>query len=138
MRHLILIVLLGAIGRCNATTFDLDTIENFQIYNGDKLVLAGLGPGTEFQTIMIKRADLADLGIQFNYDVRFENVSVIIEITDETGKKVLTKTFRIDSGTRMKIERKKLKQLTAKSITIRYLEKREYGLDKILVRIRLE
>jgi hypothetical protein len=138
MRHLIIIVLLGVIGQCNAGTFDMDTIENFQIYNGDKLVLAGLGPGTEFQTIVIKRADLADLGIQFNYDVGFENVILIIEITDERGKKVLTKTFKIDSGTRMKIERNEFRQLTAKSMTIRYLEKREYGLDKILAKINLE
>lgn len=137
MKHLLLIVLLGAIMECNARTFDVDTIENFQIYNGDKLVLAGMGSASEFQTIKIRRADLTDLGIQFNYDVPFENVTVIIEIADERGRNVLTKEFRIDAGTRMKVERKELGPLKAKSITIRYLEKRGYGLDKILVRIRL-
>lgn len=70
MRQIIFIILLTTIGQCYAGTLDMDTIDNWQIYNGTELVLAGHDspPGTVFQGT-IQRADLKDLAIQYNHDV---------------------------------------------------------------------
>jgi hypothetical protein len=137
MRRLILILLLGTIGQCYAGTFDLDTIDNWQIYNGTELVLAGHDSplGTEFQGT-IKTTDLKELIIQFNHCVRYiDNFDVTIEIVDDKGKIFLTKGFK--GGKKMTIDKKELGALTTKSITIRYQEKRINGTDKILGRISL-
>jgi hypothetical protein len=137
MRQLILILLLGTIGQCYAGTFDLDTIDNWQIYNGTELVLAGHESplGTEFQGT-IKTTDLKELIVQFNHCVHYgDDFDVTIEITDDKGKIMLNKKFKINSGTRMTIDEKELGQLTMKSIIIRYREKRKNGTDKILGRI---
>jgi hypothetical protein len=138
MRHLILVTLLGAIGQCNAGTFDLDTIDNWQIYNGTELVLGGHDSplGTEFQGT-IKRTELKELIIQFNHCVRYADFDVILEITDDKGKNILTKSFKIDSETKMTIDKKELGLVTSKSITIRYRENRKNGTDRILGKIRL-
>jgi hypothetical protein len=137
MRQLLLIFLLGAVAQCYAGTFDLDTIDNWQIYNGTELVLAGHDSplGAEFHGT-IRTSDLKGLAIQFNHCTRYNDLEVILQISDEEGKNILTKTFRTNSGTRMTIDRKELGLLTSKSITIRYQEKRENGTDKILGKIR--
>jgi hypothetical protein len=88
MRQLILIILLETIGQCYAGTFDLDTIDNWQIYNGTELVLAGHDSplGTGFRTT-IKKSELKDLTIQFNHDVRYiDDFEVTIDISDSKGK----------------------------------------------------
>jgi hypothetical protein len=135
MRQLSLILLLGTIGQCYAGTFDLDTIDNWQIYNGAELVLGGHDSplGTEFHRA-IKTTDLRELIIQFNDCVRYiDDFDVTIEIADEKGEIILTKKFKV--GTRMTINKKELGLLTTKSMTIRYREKRKSGTDKILGRI---
>jgi hypothetical protein len=137
MRRLILILLLGTIGQCYGGTFDLDTIDNWQIYNGTELVFGGHDSplGTEFHGT-IKKTVLKELVIQYNHDVRYiDDFNVTIEITDDKRKIILTKTFKANSGTRLTIDKKELGQLTMKSITIRYREKRKDGTDKILGRI---
>ena len=136
MRQLILILLIGTIGRCYAGTFDLDTIDNWQIYNGTELIFGGHDSplATEFQGT-IKTADLKESIIQFNHCVRYvDDFYVTLEITDDTGKNLLTKKFKVAS--RMTIDKKELGTLTAKSITIRYLEKRKNGTNRILGLIR--
>jgi hypothetical protein len=135
MKRLILILLLGTIGQCYAGTFDLDTIDNWQIYNGTELVLGGHDSplGTEFQGT-IKATDLKELVIQFYHCVRYiDDFDVTIEIADDKGQIILTKKFKV--GARMAIDKKALGLLTTKSITIRYREKRKSGTDKILGRI---
>jgi hypothetical protein len=136
MKQVILILLLGAIGQCYAGTLDLDTIDNWQIYNGTELVFGGHdGPGEiEFQGT-IKTATFKELVIQFNHCSRYRNLDVDIEVTDDHGKNILTKKFRIDSGTRMTINKTELGSLTMKSIIIRYRERRSNGTDKILGRV---
>lgn len=127
-------------GRCYAGTFDLDTIDNWQVYNGTELILGGHDSplGTEFQGT-IKLADFKDLTIQFNHCVReINDYNVTIEIADENGRTLLTKRFKVNLGTRMTIEKIELGRLTTKSITIRYREKRKNGTDKILGRISFE
>jgi hypothetical protein len=138
MRQLIVILSFLSIGQCYAETFDLDTIDNWQIYNGTELVLGGHDSplGTEFQGT-IKITHLKELIIQFHHCVRYiEDFEVILEIIDDKGKSILTKKFTVNSGTRMTIDKKELGPLTTKSITIRYHEKRENGTDRILGLIR--
>jgi hypothetical protein len=135
MTRLILILLLGTIGQCYAVTFDLDTIDNWQIYNGTELVLGGHDSplGIEFQGT-IKTTDLKELVIQFNHCVRYiDDFDVTIEIEDDKGKVILTMKFKV--GARMTIDKKELSLLTTRSITVRYREKRKTGTDKILGRI---
>lgn len=137
MKLLILILLLGTIGQCYGGTFDSDTIDNWQIYNGTELVFGGHDSplGREFQGV-IKKTDLIDLNIHFNHCVHYtDDFDVTLEITDDRGKIVLTKTFKI--GRKMTIDRKELGPLTTKSIIIRYWEKRKNGTDKILGRINV-
>ena len=89
--------------------------------------------GTEFQG-SIKTTDLTELIIQFNHCVRhIDEFNVTVEITDDKGKIILTKKFKV--GTRMTIDKKELGLLTTKSITIRYQEKAKNGADKILGQI---
>ena len=138
MRRLILILLLGPIGQCYGGTFDLDTIDNWQIYNGTELILGGHESplGTEFQGT-IKTAELKELIIQFNHCVRYiDDYDATIEVTDDRGENILTKKFKVNLGTRMIIDKKEFGPLTMKSITIRYREKRKNGTDKILGHIR--
>ncbi|MEO7989978.1 MAG: hypothetical protein ABI663_10580 [Chryseolinea sp.] len=138
MRQLILILLIGTIGRCNAGAFDIDTIDNWQIYNGAELILAGHDSplGTVFHGT-IKKTELRGLVIQFNHDVNYiDDLEVTVDIMDEQGKNILTKKFRTNSGTRLTIEKKELGLLATTLITIRYQEKRKNGTDKILGEIR--
>ena len=110
-----------------------------QVYNGTDIILAGHGSpiGTGFQGA-IKTTDIKKLEIQFNHCVGYSDIDVIIEITDDKGKTILTKKFKINSGDRMTIEKKELGQLTTKLMTIRYREKSKNGTDQILGQIRLE
>jgi hypothetical protein len=135
MRQVITILLIWTIGQCDGGTFDPDTIDNWQIYNGTELVLGGhdSAHGTMFQGI-IKESDLKQLTIQFNHCVRYtEGFEVIVEIDDDRGKNILTKKFT--AGEKMTIDKKELAQLATKFITIRYREKRKDGTDRILGRI---
>ena len=136
MRQLILIILLGTIGQCYAGTFDMDTIDNWQIYNGTELVLGGHASplGTVFQGT-IKKAELKDLAIQYNHDVLQDSFDVIVDIMDDQGNIILTGNFKSRPGIRFAFRKKELERLTNSSITIRYREKRENGTDKILGRI---
>lgn len=138
MRQLILIILLGAIGQCYAGTFDMDTIDNWQIYNGTDLVLAGHDSplGTVFQGT-IKKADLKDLAIQYNRDVVEDSFDVIVEILDDKGNILLTGNFKARLGVRFAFRKKELERLTTNLFTIRYREKGENGVDKILGKISL-
>ncbi len=137
MKQLILALLLGASGQCFAGTFDMDTIDNWQICNGNVLVFGGHASplGTAFQGT-IKTTDFKELVVQFNHCVRYiDDYDVTLEIIDDKGKNILTKKFKTNLGTRMTIAKKELGPLTMKSITIRYQEKRKNGTDKILGRI---
>ncbi|MCA6380946.1 MAG: hypothetical protein IM606_08985 [Cytophagales bacterium] len=137
MRRLILIILLGAAGQCYAGTVEMDTIDNWQIYNGNEFVFGGHDSpiGTEFQGT-IKTTDFKELVIQFNHCVRFiDDYNVTLEVMDDKGKNILLKKFKANLGTRMTIDKKELGPLTMKAITIRYREQRKNGTDKILGRI---
>lgn len=136
MREFILILLLSTIGQCYAGTFDPDTIDNWQIYNGTEFVFGGHDwpVEIEFQGT-IKATNFKELVIQFNHCGRYSDLDVDIEVADDKGKTILTKKFRIDSGTSMTIDKKELGPLTMKSIIIRYRERRNNGTDKILGRI---
>ena len=71
--------------------------------NKDVLVLAG-HESLEDRTYLctIKRTDLKDLGIIFNHCVRnIDDLNVSIEITDDKGRNILIKTFRVNLGKRM-------------------------------------
>lgn len=135
IRSLFAILLIWTSGQCYAGAFDPDTIDHWQVYNGTALVFGGHDSpfGTEFQG-RIKRTGLKDLIIHFNHCTPHHDIDVTIEIADENGKNILTKTFENNSG-KMTINRKELGQLTAKSIAIRYREKN--GTDRILGRIHL-
>jgi hypothetical protein len=136
MRQFIVILLLSSIGQCYAGAFDVDTIDNWQIYNGTELVFGGHAwpEEIEFQGT-IKTTTFKDLVIQFNHCSRYTNLDVDIEVTDDKGKTILMKKFRIDSGSSMTIDKKELGPLTMKSIIIRYRERRNNGTDKILGRV---
>ena len=136
MTRLITILFIGTIGQCYGGTFDLDTIDNWQIYNGTELVFGGHDSplGTEFHGT-IKKTDLKELVIQYNHDVRYiDDFDVTLEVMDDKGKIILTKKFKVSRP--MTIDKKELVPLTMKSMTIRYREKRKNGTDKILGRIR--
>ena len=136
MRQLALIIILATIGQCYAGALDLDTIDNWQIYNGTELVLAG--HDSPLETVLqgtIKRADLKDLAIQYNRDVVEDSFDVIVEILDGKGNILLTGNFKARLGVRFAFRKKELERLTNNSFTIRYREKRENGRDKILGRI---
>jgi hypothetical protein len=138
MRQLITILLIGTIGHCYGGTFDLDTIDNWQIYNGTELIFGARDSplGAEFNGT-IKKTDVKELIIHFNHCVRYiDDFDVTLEVTDDKGKNILTKEFKV--GRPMTIDKKELGQLTMKSIIIRYREKRKDGTDKILGRIRFE
>jgi len=136
MRQLITILLIGTIGQCYGEAFDLDTIDNRQIYNGTELIFGGHDSplGTEYQGT-IKTTDVKELIIHFNHCVRhIDDFDVTLEVMDDKGKIILTKKFKV--GRPMTIDKKELGPLTMKSMTIRYREKRTNGTDKILGRIR--
>ena len=140
MRHLILVILLGSVGQCYAGTFDLDTIDNWQIYNGTQLVLAGHDSpiGAVFHGT-IKKSELKNLTIQFNHDVSLiDDFEVTVTIADGQQKNILTKKFRTNAGIKLTIKKKEFGLLTTDLITIRYQEKRKNGMDKILGEIKLE
>ncbi len=140
MRQLILSILLGTIGQCYAGTFDLDTIDNWQIYNGTELVLAGHDSplGTVFRGA-IKTTELKDLAIQFNHDVHYlDAFDVTVDIIDEQGNIILTGKFKSRSGIRFAFRKKELERLASKLITIRYREERKNGTERILGEIRFE
>jgi hypothetical protein len=135
MKQLLTILLIGTLGQCYAGTFDADTIDNWQVYNGTELVFGGHDSplGGEFQGT-IKKTDLEELIIQFNHCVRsVDDFEVTVEVIDDKGKSILTKSFK--AGRAMTIKRKELGPLTTTSIMIRYREKRKNGTDKILGRI---
>ena len=131
----ILVIGINVPGYCKTT--DPDTIDHWQIYNGTRLIFGGNDSllGTEFQGV-IKKADLKELVVQYNHCARYsDDFEVTLEIRDEEGKRLLTKKFKGNSGIRMAIKKDELRALTARSIIIRYREKRENGTDKILGRI---
>jgi hypothetical protein len=133
-------MLLGAFVQCYAETFDVDTIDNWQIYNGTELVLAGHDSpiGTVFHGT-IKKSALKDLTIQFSHDVRYiDEFEITVSIADRQQKNILTKKFRTNSGIKLTIEKKELGLLTTDWIIIRYQEERKNGTDKILGEIKLE
>jgi hypothetical protein len=137
MRQLITILFIATIGQCYGRTFDADTIDNWQIYNGTELIFGGHDSplGTEFEGT-IKTTDVKELIIHFNHCVRYlDDFEVTLEFTDDKGKNILTKAFKV--GRPMTIDKKELEPLTMKSIIIRYREKRKNGTDKILGRIKL-
>lgn len=140
MSQLTLILLLGTIGQCYAGTFDLDTIDNWQIYNGNELVLAGHDSplGTVFRGT-IKRTELKDLAIQFNHDVHYPDAfDVTVHIIDEQGNIILIGKFKSRPGIRFAFRKKELERLTSKLITIRYREERKNGTERVLGEIRFE
>lgn len=140
MRQLILSLLLGTFGQCFAGTFDSDTIDNWQIYNGTELVLAGHDSplGTVFQGT-IKRTELKDLAIQFNHDLHYQDAfDVTVDIIDEQGNLILTGKFKSRPGLRFGFRKKELEQVASKLITIRYREEQKNGIERILGEIRLE
>ncbi len=130
---------MGTIGQSYAATFDVDTIDNWQIYNNGELVLAGHYPSyvAGFKGT-IKKANLKKLEIQFNHCVHYDDLDVTIEILDDKEKILLRKTFKINSGTRMTIEKEEMGNFTSKSISIRYVENRKGGTDQILGFIRFD
>jgi hypothetical protein len=80
--------------------------------------------------------ELVELVIQYNHCVRYDgDFDVTIEIADENGKNILTKKFKSNLGTRLKIDRKEFGQLAAKSVVIPYREERKDGTDRIPGRI---
>lgn len=133
MKPFLLILLLGTIGHCYAGTFSIDTIDNWQVYNGDILVLAGHDSPLESAfSGTIKKPELKDLAIQFNHCVMFPApFDVVIDFIDTRGKLILTRTFKFRSGVRFVVRKKELEQLPA-TITLRYRENRKNGADKIL------
>lgn len=140
MSKLILIIFLGTIGHSYAGTFDLDTIDNWQIYSGTELVLAGHDSplGTVFRGT-IERAELKDLSIQFNHDVHYpDSFGVTVDIMDEQGNIILTQKFKSNPGVRYAFRKRELEQLKIDLITIRYREERKNGTDRVLGEIRFE
>lgn len=140
MRQLILTILFGTIGQCYAGTFDLDTIDNWQIYNGTELVLAGHDSplGTIFRGT-VKRTELKDLTIQFNHDVHYlDPFDITVDIIDEQGSIILTGKFKFSPGIRFAFRKKEIERLTSKLITISYREERKNGTERVLGEIRFE
>jgi hypothetical protein len=137
MKHILTVLLLWTSGQCYSRTFDLDTIDNWQVYNGKELVLAGHDSPIETNYEgEIKTNDVTELVIQYNHCIRYVGeLPVTIEITDEKGSRIVRKEFNI--GSKMVIQRWELGSLTTKSITIRYKENWENGTDRILGSISL-
>jgi hypothetical protein len=138
MRQLILTIVFGTVGQCYAGAFSLDTIDNWQIYNGTELVLAGHDSplGTVFRGT-IKRTELKDLAIKFNHDVQHPgSFDVTVDIVDEQGNILLTGEFKCRPGIRLAFRKKELEGIATDLIIIRYREKRENGTDIILGQIR--
>jgi hypothetical protein len=140
MHRIILTTILGAIGQCYAGAFDYDTIDNWQIYHGTELILAGHGSpsGSTFQG-KIKKRELKDIAIQFNHCVNnLEAFDVTVDIIDKEWKVVLTGKFKSRPGIRFGFRKKELEKLTSESITIRYREERKNGIEKVLGEIIFE
>ena len=136
MKHLFILSLFCISGQCYGSAFDADTIDNWQIYNGTELVLAGNEVGEHFEGV-IKMADLKDLTIIFNHCAPVaEDLEISIEIEDKDGNKILTSNFKKDPQTRITISKKELKRIAPRIITIRYHEKKKNGTNKVLGQIK--
>jgi hypothetical protein len=140
MKEILLTTLFGIVGQCYAGTFDLDTIDNWQVYNGTEIVLAGHDLHSESLFLgSIKISELKDLSIQFNHDTEtIDTFIVVIDITDKKGNILLTSEFKSGPGIRFAFRKKKLEKIKSEIIIIRYREEREGGANKILGEIRLE
>jgi hypothetical protein len=109
--------------RSSGGTFAPDTIDNWQIYNGKELILAGHESplGTNFHNT-IKKDEVGDLEIKFNHCSPHQNLTRTVRITDETGRMVVSKKFSSDT-VKMIIHRLELSELTSKFLIIEYMER---------------
>lgn len=135
MRKLLTIFLLLSAAQGYGATFAPDTVDNWQIYHGGKLLTAGMllsaGNGT------LKQKDVKDLEIVYNHCSPYANLAVTIEITDERDRPILIRHFRINSGDRMKISSKALSSLPTGPLRIRYREQAPNGVDVLLALITI-
>ena len=137
MKQTVYILIVWSTVQCYGGTFEIDTVDHWQIYNGSELVFSGwaLGVGNDGR---IKASDLKELTIRYHHCGRYSDLDVTIEILNEAGEIVLSKNFKIDSGDGMTIEKEELLKLATNPITIRYRERRENEIDLILGRIWFE
>jgi hypothetical protein len=127
-----LLILLSAVESYSAT-FDVDTIDNWQIYNGTALILSGNQVSFTPSYGTVKRTELNDFSIVYHHCTSSNyNFDVTIEITNEAGEVILSKRFKEST---LKISKEELQTLKENSIVIRYCEEIKNGTDRILGKI---
>jgi hypothetical protein len=135
MRILPIILLVIVTFTTDASTLSRDTIDNWQVYNGENLLFAGNGHQSISTTL--KRSEMVDISIQFNHCQAYLALSVTIELINEANKKVIVKTYKVDSGNRVRIPKAELEKIDSNTYKIRYRENIKDGTDIILGQIKL-
>lgn len=138
MKRLIIIILVTISGHCFGSTFQLDTIDNWQIYNGKKLLLSG-HDGGQFH-VTIKKSKLKDLEIQYNHCVKHkEDYIVSIEITDKDDNSIIISAYSVKPDNRITIPKSDILLWKEKVLKIKYSEHSENNPIKVtLGQITLE
>lgn len=125
MRHFFTILLLTITGQCFSSTFQLDTVDNWQIYSNKHLILSGhTSPTITNFKGTIKQKKFKDLQIQYNHCIKYnEYIYVTIDITDEQDNSIMLSIFKTRQGQRIIIDKKDLRTLpTNRPLKIKYSE----------------
>ena len=121
MRRLLIIFFLTIGGQCFGSTFQTDTIDNWQIYNGKDLLLSGHAGG-EFR-VTIKKKKIKDIEIQFNHCTKHnEDYYASIEMKDEHGDASIMSVYSLKPGQRITLSKSDLLMWTGKVVKIIYSE----------------
>ena len=121
MRRLLTILVLTICGECFGSTFQSDTVDNWQIYNGKDLLLSGHAGG-KFE-VTIKKNKLKDLEVQFNHCIkRTEDYYASIEITDEQDNSIIISAYSLKPGDRITIQKFEILLWKKKVFRIKYTE----------------
>jgi hypothetical protein len=138
MNNLTTIIIIFVGSECLGSPITPDTINNWQIYNGTELLLAGNAANSDLK-VSIKEKELHDLQIQYNTCVYYQDMNVILEMIDNDDNIRLSKSFKINSGDKMFIGREELKWFNKTTIfKIRLRENKPGGMESLLGEIRIE
>lgn len=122
MRKLWMFFLVCSMLRCQAGVLDADTIDNWQIYNNDILLLAGNAVGENFEATISKK-HLGVLAIKYNHCSRYHDLDVTVDVLNEYGLVIISRKFKTDSGMRMVFDKSDFDKIGPGLLTIRYTEK---------------
>ena len=140
MRRLMLIFLFVTVSaNLRAETFQADTIDNWQIYNGSQLILAG-HQHIDGMTLhaAIKRTELGEIGIEFRHCANYPgHYTITFEVIDRTSSRIKIKKFSGEIGRRLNVRQKELELGSSTLIVIHYTENVANGVTRVLGQIEV-